>query len=150
MSVPDPQVLPGEHTKLQWKVASTYVDVAQLLAVKFPGGAVESVSTTGLAAAAKTYRPGLIPEVGEVTFKINFDPNHTDHRSLASRVVTPAIDDWKIIYVDGNTTPANDQFFGFITKFELNEVEGESSVNVEADITIQVTGIVTRTAGSGS
>lgn len=144
----DPQVLPGEHTNLQFKVATVYTTIGQLLTVKPPGGTVEAVGTTGLASVAKTFRPGLIPEVGEVEFTIQYDPNNTLHISLASRVQTPVLDNWKVVYVDGMATPACDTFDGFVTKFDVQEVEGETAKNLEATLTVQVTGVVVHTPGT--
>lgn len=124
-------------------------EIAQILSIKPPGGEVKKVPTTVLGATAQTSRPGKIPDAGEVTFRVQYDPSLTGHVTLADRVKTPLVEWWMIEYVgDGLVTHAKDRFQGYVTKFEPNESESEDENNLEADLTIQITGSVNRVVGS--
>lgn len=148
-----PVVIPAEGTTLGWVEkpdtgTPVYAETAQILNVKPPGGTVASVGTSHLKSKHKTYRPGQIPDSGEVTFRVEIDPNNTSHQSIFGKIDTPGLKllSFQITYNDGLLTPANDTFDGFFTKYEPDTLEDEK--NLEADVTIQVSGPVVRTAGS--
>lgn len=123
-------------------------EIAQILSIKPPGGEVKKVPTTVLGLAAQTSRPGKIPDAGEVSLRIQYDPSLAGHITLADRVKTPQVEWWLVEYFgDGLTTHAKDHFQGYVTKFEPNEAEAEDENNLEADLTIQITGSVNRVAG---
>lgn len=126
---------------------TSYTPFAQVLSTKPPGGEVEPIETWNLSSKVKTYRPGLITEPGDVTFRVQWDPNDPTHVLLESWVVTPAIQQFQVVYNDDKTnTHATDTFTGFVTKFEPSDLEGNK--NNEADITIKISGQIQRTQGS--
>jgi hypothetical protein len=143
-----PVIVPSEGTKLAYSTdgGSTYVDVGFLTKVKPPGGKVPEVPTTYLGSVAKTFRPGKIPEAGEVTFSIYWDPSDTDQRGMLAYLSSPATIDWKVTFNDSFSTHAKATFKGFITQWEPGDDEDET--NVTADVTVRITGLVTFAAGS--
>jgi len=143
-------VIANELTKLFRGTADpASTEIAQILSIKPPGGEVKKVPTTVLGATAQTPRPGKIPDSGEVTLRIQYDPSLAGHITLADRVKTPVVEWWMVRYDgDGLTTPARDRFQGYVLNFSPNESEAEDENNLEADLTIQITGSVNRVAGS--
>lgn len=142
-------VIPAETTTIGISDDGvSYTTLAQVLSIDPPGGTVAEVETTHLNSTAKSFRPSLIPEVGEVAFRIEYDPNDAGHQELAELAAAPATKFWKITYPDGEDTPANDVFQGFLTEFDPDGMEVET--NMEADVTIRVTGPVTRNPGTSA
>jgi hypothetical protein len=138
---------PGEGTTLGYSTTNgSYTTLANVTKIKPPGGKVPEVSTTYLGSSNKTFRPGKIPEAGEVTLSLNRDTTSAGHILLRTLVGTPAVYFFKVIYNDGQTTPANDIFQGFITALEPGDVEDET--NLTDDVTIRITGAVTFSAGT--
>jgi hypothetical protein len=140
--------IPAENTVLSISdsALTTFTQIANILDVEPPGGVVASVSTTGLNSATKTSRPGKIPDSGSIAFRIAYNPNQATHQTLTGLLAVPAIRKFKVVYNDGDTTPANDQFLGYITEFKPDKAEDEK--NIEADLTVVITGAVTRTPGT--
>jgi hypothetical protein len=139
--------MPSEGMQLQISISSVLTTIGECTKIKPPGGKVTPVPTTVLASTSKTFRPGKIPELGEITASVFHDNNDPVHQLLQSRITAPGpVDSWKIIFVDGSaTTPSNSTFQGFVTGYEFDDSEDES--NVAATLTVQITGNVTNTAG---
>jgi hypothetical protein len=142
-------VLAGEKSKLQLETATpgTYADVVQVVAVTRPGLTVPEVKKTNLASTVQEYRAGRIPDNGTCEFRVQFDPNDTTHQALYTTAAAGTAKNWKYIFADGMTTPANVMFAAFITEISPSETSAEDDSNVEATVTMRVTGAVTRTAG---
>lgn len=141
-------VIPSEGTTFGFAdvQGGPFTVVAEVTAVTPVGGEVPSVPTTKLTATAKTFRPGKIPDFGEVELTINYDPNDSTHQSLVALLATPETKWFQITYNDGSaTTSADEVFEGFITSFSPESQEDET--NVVRTITIKVTGAPVRTAG---
>lgn len=142
-------VIPAEGTVIaQSPNGTAWTDIAQVISVQPPGGSVPVVQKTHLGSVAKEKRPGLIPDAGSISMRIQHDPNLTGHRDLRALVFTPEIKYWKITYNDGLATKSNDVFQGFIS--EWNPSDAEDEANIEVDITIEITGVVTNNAGAGA
>lgn len=142
--------IPAEGSVLGYSLtlpAVTYVSVANITSLHPNATEVESVETTNLGSAAKTFRPGLIPDNGEVEVGFFFDPNDTNQQALRVLANTPAQAGFKITYHDGHGTAANDVFTGFVTKFDPGEAE--ENANFPCKVTIKVSGAVTSAAGTG-
>lgn len=147
--MPAPLIIPREGTTIGYSATSggTYVTIGGIISIKKPGAKVNPVKTTQLSSTVQTFRPGLQPEVGEASFRIQYDPNQTDHIAFAGDLTTPVLRWFKIIFPDSNvTTKAFQVFQGFITTWDEDEDSEEG--NVEVEVTIQVTGVVTRTVGT--
>jgi hypothetical protein len=141
-------VLPGEGAFIASASASsgTFTSFAQVLSITPPGGIVASVETTTLSDTAKTFRPGVIPDSGECAMRIQYDPNLAGHQSLTTLITTPVTRWFRVSYASGHATPSRDTFQAFLTEFSPDALEDET--NQEADVTMKITGSVSRTSGS--
>jgi hypothetical protein len=55
-----------------------------------------------------------------MTGKLQLDPNDATHQLIYTHLTTgTTLDDFKIVFVDDMTTPANCTFSGFFTKFKV-------------------------------
>jgi len=121
----------------------THTPISQVLSIEGAGNEVGSIETTHLKSTRKTYRPGL-PDGGEVSLEIEYDPADADHKFLRGLADDPEILSWQISYP---TEPKAtlDTFDGFLTAFTPSA--GGPEENLTASITIKVTGpVVTTTA----
>jgi hypothetical protein len=106
--------------------------------------------TTHLDSTMVTSRPA-IPDPGTISGTLLFDPNDStttvNHPVIRAKVLTPpsSPDEWKLVYADGKTTPANDVFLGYITKWKVSGIEVEGSLQAEWEI--RITDTFTITAG---
>lgn len=117
-----------------------YTALGQLLSVKPPGIAVTDVKTTKRGDTAQKFRPGLIPDFGEVSFRLQYDP--ALHDDLTDLMAAPATRSWKVIHKSSTgTTLATAAFQGHLKAWEPDEGEEESDYVVAG--TIKVSGAVT-------
>lgn len=108
------------------------------------GGTMGQRETTNLASTSHTFAP-TIPDNGEFTFSLNFDPIDTTHvfvRALKD-ANSLGFNAMKVTYNDG-VTPSTDVFSAFVTSFDGINGDGVDD-NLTADITMKVTGAVTHT-----
>lgn len=120
-----------------------YTPITQIVSVEGASNEVGSIETTHLGSTRKTYRPGL-PDGGEVSFEVEYDPADTEHKFLRGLADEPEILSWQISYP---TLPKAtlDTFDGFLTAFTPGA--GGAEENLTASVTIKVTGpVVTTTA----
>lgn len=144
--MPTPNTIPGEGTIIQIKISGAYTDVGTVEEIDGFEVAVEEVKKTHLQSVIHEYRPSLIPDPGTFSLKIQLDPNHAVHQALYANASVPGtIDDWKMIFVDGKTTPANATFLGFIKKYKVTGQKVEE--NLMAEIEVRLTSLPVMTAG---
>jgi hypothetical protein len=142
--------LPGKGTLLQLKVTSTYYTIGQRVSIDGPDPELKMRDTTHLDSTMVTSRPA-IPDPGTISGTLLFDPNDStttvNHPVIRAKVLTPpsSPDEWKLVYADGKTTPANDVFLGYITKWKVSGIEVEGSLQAEWEI--RITDTFTITAG---
>lgn len=122
--------------------------IGQVLSVTPPGRSVESVKTTHLGSAAQNFRPGQIPDGGKVKLRILVNPADAGYAALLAAFTPPiTTQDFTISYPgDGMTNHGSDAFNAVIESIEPDDLEENS--NLEVDVTLQVNGVVTNTAGS--
>jgi hypothetical protein len=139
---------PGEGTLLQVSISSTFTTVAEVVEIDGPGVMVEAIDSTILTGPLIISRPSRFPEPDKLTVKIYFDPNDTITQALfVTDISTPkAIQAYKIVFNDQNTTHAIATFSGYITSFKLNGLKVKS--NLGADVELQLTTLITFTAGT--
>lgn len=139
--------LAGLGTVLQIKISGSYVTIPCVQDISWDGYERAMREVTCLTSTSRKFRPAIL-DFGEVSATIFYDPNDTTHQALVTKLTTPPAspDEFKLIYVDGNTTPANVLFKGYITQFPITGIEIEGSV--ESQIAIKVTDLVTHTAGT--
>lgn len=145
-----PVVRPGEGTQFQVKIAGTFTTVGEVHEVTGPNVTVKAIPNACLTSTAMTTRPSKLPTPEKCTIKLWFDPNDTTGQGIfTGDVVTPGtIRDFKVIFVTGDVVPGNSTFSGFVTDFKPNGMKNEE--NVGADVDIQLTTVVTYTAGAAS
>lgn len=146
-----PEVVPSEGVVLAYCATQggTYTQIAQILSVTPPGGAVTAVKKTHLGDTAQKFRAGKIPNPGELAFEVEYDPSEASHTFLTGLLVSGAQDTpywWKITYPDSKATHALANFQAILTAFTPGAMTEEE--NLTAQVSLQVTGPVTRTAGS--
>jgi hypothetical protein len=121
--------------------------IGQILSIDGPSSEVGQVETTHLLSTWKNYRATL-PDGGEVSFEIEFDPTDTatgtaagGHGALKTLAATggvPATKGWQITYP---TTPATTETFnGFLTK--LGRSAGGPEEVLKASASIKIDGVV--------
>lgn len=119
----------------------TYTTLADIVSFDGPSNSVGKVETTNLSSPRKTYRPGL-PDGGDLSFDLQFDPADTTHTYLRSLADTPAVLTWQVSYP---TLPKAtlDTFEGFLTEFKPGG--GGAEELITASVTIAITGAITTT-----
>jgi Lambda phage tail tube protein, TTP len=123
--------------------ASTYTSVGRVDSFDGPSFQVASIETTALQDTAKTYRPG-IPDSGEMSFQLQFDPTDAAQIAIKSLVENPAVRSFQISFP---TDPATlFTFDGFPTAFKITG--GGPEEVITADCTIKITGVVDVAAAS--
>ncbi|WP_422923748.1 hypothetical protein [Singulisphaera sp. PoT] len=135
---------PGLGTKLKHGVAGTppvYSEIAQVSKISGPGGEVGTRETTDLDSTAKEYEPTLY-DGGEISFTVYYDP--VMHALLFTLWTTPSKELWQLVFNDSVHTTFS--FKAILTKFSPTGMEVEG--NLEAEITIKISGPVTSAAGS--
>jgi hypothetical protein len=109
------------------------------------GGTVGERDTTVLASTVHTNAP-TIPDNGEFTISLLFDPTDTVHmfvRALKDVPYTAGFNNIKVTYNDGGT-PSTDVFGAWVKEFDgINGDDVDASLT--ADVTFRVTGAVTHT-----
>jgi hypothetical protein len=139
--------LAGEGTILQVKISTTFTNIGRVEEIDGNETDVTAVKKTHLLSAIQEYRPGKIPDVGTITFKLQLDPADAGHAQLRARAETPGvIDDFKLKYNDGNTTPGSEAFSGFVKKFKKTGFSDGN--NVMAELEVQLTTLPVFTAGT--
>jgi hypothetical protein len=136
-------VIPASGTMLsvdKLGTGVTWVEVGQIESIEGPSNSVGSIEKTNLSSLRKEYRPGL-PDGGEVSLDVQFDPTDAEHVYLRGLADTPVVKSWRVTYP---CTPAvKDTFDGFVTAFNPSAAGDED--NLMASVTIKVTGEIVTT-----
>lgn len=114
--------------------------IGQVVSISGPSWSVGTIETTLLASTNKTYLQGL-PDGGEVSAVIQYDPADSSQQILTGLMATPAVSTWSITFTDAGA--AVYAFSGILTGFEIGGMEQESIVT--ANISIKLTGAITIT-----
>jgi hypothetical protein len=138
-------VLPGEGTLLQIESVTpgTYTTIGQRVSIGGPGISVEPVETTHLDSTWKAFRPSKVPDGGEVSMQLEYDPEDAVHIIILGHLTTPptTLPNWRIVFNNGTGTRKHYQFAGFPTEWSPTGMEVEG--NLLADVTIKVSGAIT-------
>lgn len=130
-------VLDGFGTLLEYSLDGTaYVAVGQRVSINGPGRTVESIETTNLDSTARTFRPNALPDNGEVSCTVQFDPDDSSHTAIEGMLDSPVAHSWRITFTDD--TPAKYTMEAFPTAFNIGPYEG--GANLEAELTLKVSG----------
>lgn len=136
----------GLGTTLAIKISSTFTTIANVVSIEGPDPVLGLRDTTKLSSVYHEKRPTL-PDLGKVKLTLQYDPDDTTHALLLSKILSPpaAPDEFKLTYPDGKTTPANEDFKGFVVSRKLKGITPKGTI--EADVEIDLTDLFTQTAG---
>jgi hypothetical protein len=139
---------PAQGTTLAYSTnsGSTYTSVGEVINIGGAGGGeVGERDTTILVSTTHTNAP-TIPDNGEVTFDLNWDPTDAAHQQIRAWKDSPppvaSIPLWKVTY---NTSASNTSvFLGWVKSLDGVGAEGIDD-NLVMSVTLRVTGPVTNT-----
>lgn len=128
----------GKGSRLQVDIATTFVDVAQIISITAPEPEVEMFDATTLDSADgwKEHESTGYTEPGEVQFELFLDPALQGHDDLRGLLASREVVDWNLIYSDGT----EDEFSATLTKIGANIVMGDG---VKTTVTAKLTGAIT-------
>lgn len=106
---------------------------AQVRSISGPSPSVGQVETTALSSTWKTFLPTL-PDGGEFSFVISYDPLDTGHQGLQTLVGTPAAVACVLTLHNSKTV----SFSAFLTKLEISGLSPEEVIS--ATVGFKVTG----------
>jgi hypothetical protein len=137
------QAWPAQGATLAFGTASgTYASVVnEVLSISHAGGGeVGERDTTVLTSTVRTNAP-TIPDNGEMTVELNFDPTDAIHLALRDYKDSPVVIFFKVTFNTTGTT-SSAAFAGWVKEFDGPNMEDVDS-NITASVTIRVTGAVT-------
>ena len=139
--------VPGKGTLLKMKISGTFTAIANRVEIEGPDAELGIRKTTNLDSTFEGKRP-TVPDLGQVTMTVFYDPNDSAHGTARARVFSPpsAPDLFEIIWADGDTTPSQDAFSGYITKWTPTGIKVDDTL--QAKVTIELTDAYTFTAGT--
>ena len=115
------------------------VEIAEVVSIAGPTMQVASVDVPGLNVMdGKRSVPG-IPDYGEVSATINFNPATATHATLLGLIATPMNKDWSIAWSNDEESLAS--WNGHLTGLSVGSTESETILT--ADVTIKVNGAIT-------
>jgi hypothetical protein len=125
---------------LQVEITSVFQSIPGAEGIDGPTGSKEQIEVTALKDTAKKFVAGL-PDYGEVTFNLFWDPADSTHQYLLTSYQTAnKTEKWKIIASDAGAATA--AFDGQVTGFKWSFQKGAAAT---VAVTIKVSGNVTVT-----
>lgn len=138
-------VFPGESVTLSISTngGSSYTELAQVISIDGPSKSVEERDITTLGSTARSYRVSKIQDYGEVSLSIFFDPDSATHELLED--LDGTVYGFKLSMTDGESVPSVTEytFDGIAKEFAYGGMTVDSD-GVTADVTIRITGAVTK------
>lgn len=121
--------------KIQVNINSALTTIPGVEGIPAFGAEKSQIETTPIDATAKTFI-GDVPDYGEVTLNLMWDPADTVHQYLATSAATPAKSEgFKVIYGSNNAT-----FAGEVMSFKPSFNKGSAKV---AECKIKLSSAVT-------
>lgn len=114
----------------------TMTPIANVTGFSGPGGSASVIDITNLDSTAKEKLMGL-PDEGQLTIDINYDPDATSHINLRNARKTRTRTEFKITLTDATAT--NLTFWGYVLGFAIT---GALDTQLKASITIEIDGAV--------
>jgi len=127
--------VPGKGTTLSHGIATVFTVIAQRASIDGPDAKVGSQKTTDLDSTVEEYRPTL-PDPGELSMSLWWDPSQATHELLTTLWTTPTIEAWKVTYA--NALPSVCTFNGFLVGFKPGGMTPDGYLT--AEVKIQLTG----------
>lgn len=123
-------------TQLKVKIAGVYTLIPDAQGFTGPGGEAPEIEVTPLDnTQAREYLLDL-PNPGEFSFSINYNPGNAVHQYLLAAWKASTLEDFQITWVSAHQT----QFFALVKNFERSAQQGRQ---VSSDVTLKVTGNIT-------
>lgn len=96
----------SKGTVLQQELSMVFTAVAQVISLEQSGAESETFECTTLdtTGAGKEYGSTGYTEPGSVNFEIFYDPALAGHQAISDLLVTPAAQNWKLIFADTGTS----------------------------------------------
>jgi hypothetical protein len=127
----------SQGTQLAVKIASTFTPIPGVEGLSGPTGTKQQIEVTALNDTAAKFVAGL-PDYGEVTFTLYWDPSDTTQQKLLTSYQTAnSTDDFKITCSDAGA--ADVAFSGQVTGWKWNLNKGAAA---SVDVTVKVSGNV--------
>ncbi len=131
---------------------STYTNIGEIVSLEhLGGGEVGERDTTVLSSTAHTSAP-TIPDNGEVTIELNWDPTDAVHKFIRNLKDAPpfsvntsfiGFNTFKAVFATGNTNTSS-IFNAWVKNFD-GATAGGVDENLTASVTLRVTGSVNST-----
>lgn len=129
-----------QGTQLQVKIGSAFTTVPGVEGLSGPTGSKQQIDVTAINDTAAKFVSGL-PDYGEVSFRLFWDPSDNTHQHLLTSYQTPnSTDDFKLICSDAGA--AEVQFSGQVTGWKWSFEKGQAAT---VEVTVKVSGNVTVT-----
>ena len=113
------------------------VNIGNVTSIKGPGGAASVIDVTNLDSAAKEKLMGL-PDEGQVTIDINYDPDNATHIALRAARRARSLCEFVLTLTDSTATTLH--FYAYVLGFSM-DVGVDAAVKVS--VTLEVDGAVT-------
>lgn len=120
---------------------NSYTVIGQLVSIEnTSGGSVAQAKTSYLGSTVHTYR-ATIPDPGEVSGTLNYDPTDSTHKFIRDLFNVPANGPatFKALYNTGNTVSSS-VFTANVSEFS-GPTAGDVEENLTADFTLKKTGL---------
>lgn len=129
-----------QGTNLAVKIAAAFTTIPGVEGLSGPTGTKQQIEVTALNDTAAKFVAGL-PDYGDVTFTLYWDPADTTHQKLLTSYQTAnSTDDFKITCSDAGA--AEVAFTGQVTGWKWNLNKGAAA---SVEVTVKVSGNVTVT-----
>lgn len=115
---------------------TTFATIGNVVGFSGPGGSASVIDISNLASVAKEKLMGL-PDEGQFTLDLNFDPAITSHTGLRDLRTARTRTEFQITFTDSGAATAT--FFGYVLGFQIN---GAVDAAVKASVTIEIDGAV--------
>ena len=133
-----------------YPASNTYTNIGQVTSIDGAGGGeVGERETTNLASTVKTFQP-TIPDNGECSIEVNYDPTDNAHKFMWQLKDVPptgssasylGFNNFKVTFSTGNTNSSK-VFPGFVKTIDGATADGPDE-NLTASFSIRIAGAVT-------
>jgi hypothetical protein len=130
----------AQGSQLAVKIAAAFVPIPGAEGISGPTGTKQQIEVTALNDTAAKFVAGL-PDYGDVSFTLFWDPADTTHQKLLTSYQTPnSVDEFKLTCSDAGA--AEVAFTGQVTGWKFSFNKGAAGT---VEVTVKVSGNVTVT-----
>jgi hypothetical protein len=132
----------GAGTKLYVEISASMELIPQVREVTPPALEMGTAETTHLLSSAREH-VATIPDPGEVSFTLEWDPDDATHEQLWDYFTGKTMCSWKIQFIN-SPSPTTIEFDGLIKNFGIDNLDVDAVATIP--VTIQVSGMPVITA----